>query len=283
MNNTHNPRIMILCGDDSHHKYLISRLSASQNVVLAIVEKSVGTLKRLAIAGKYRPLCNQLYHRARRVISGSTRYRREYFSLDGISESTSPILEVDSINDSIVPLSIKEYAPDVIIVMGTGILKKGILSAAENIPIINIHGGCLPNYKGNHCFFFALMNEDFSNIASTIHLIDSGIDSGSVICRIHPAIYRYDDAEKLYCRAEKNAIQELDKLISSYGSEIAGLAVPQQGRGHLYLTKDRTLACEAKMRKVRSKMKKDSREVICEQHIDYFWKDMNISSSRLCC
>lgn len=268
------PRIMILCGDDSHHRYLISRLSATQNVILAIVEKSTGSLKRLAMAGKYKPLCNQLYHRARRLVSGTARYRQKYFSLDGLPVSTSPILKVDSINDNMVSLYIRRYVPDIIIVMGTSILKRDVLSAAENIPIINIHGGCLPDYKGNHCFFFALLNEDFAKIASTIHLIDSGVDSGSIICRIHPAVYRYDDAEKLYCRAEKDAIQELDKLISFYGSEIVNLAVPQQERGHLYLTKDRTFACEAKMRQVRQRMNKDYREVICEQHIDYFSKNI---------
>lgn len=271
MNDTSKPRIMILCGDDAHHKYLVSRLSISQNVVLAIVERSVGTLKRLSMARKYKPLCNQLYQRARRAISGTARYRRKYFSLEGLPESTVPILEVDSINDSIVPLFIRSYTPDIIIVMGTSILKGHILIEAKDIPVINIHGGCLPDYKGNHCFFFALLNEDFSKIASTIHLIDSGVDSGSIICRIHPSIYRSDDAEKLYCRAEKEAIQELDNLINKYGANIASLASPQQACGHIYLSKDRTIACEAKMHQVLQKIKENGQETLSEQHIDYFY------------
>lgn len=268
------PRVMILCGDDSHHKYLISRLSATQNVVLAIVEKSNGSLKRLAKEGKYKTLCNQLYHRIRRTITGTARYRRKYFSVNVLPEPSTPIIKVDSINDNIVPSSIERYVPDVIVVMGTSILKKSVLAAAaaKNIPVINIHGGCLPEYKGNHCFFFALLNKDFSKIASTIHLIDSGVDSGSVICRIHPAIYAHDDAEKLYCRAEKEAIHELDKLINKYGYNISSLAVPQQECGHLYFTKDRTLSCEAKMWQVRHMMKKECQEVLCTQHTDYFWK-----------
>lgn len=265
---------MILCGDDSHHKYLISRLSASQNVVLAIVERSNGSLKRMAMTGKYKPLCNQLYHRVRRAISGTASYRRKHFSLDGLPEPSTPIIEVNDINDNIVPSSIERYMPEVIVVMGTSILKKNVLTAAstEGIPILNIHGGCLPDYKGNHCFFFALLNKDFSKIASTIHLIDSGVDSGSVICRIHPAIYKYDDAEKLYCRAEKDAIQELDKLITRHGVKIASLAVPQQECGHLYFTKDRNLASEIKMWKVRHMMKKNEQVVIRLQHTDYFKK-----------
>lgn len=269
MNNASKPRVVILCGDDSHHRYLIARLASSQDVALAVVESSAGAIRRLAKARRYKQLCTHVYHRMRRAVSGTAGYRRRYFSVDELPVASVPVLKVDSINDSAVPLSIKRYAPDIIIVMGTSILKKDVLEAAGNIPIVNIHGGCLPDYKGNHCFFFALLNEDFSKIATTIHLIDSGIDSGSVICRIHPTIYRYDNAEMLYCRAEKDAITELDALITKYGVGIADLAVPQPERGHLYYTKDRTLACEAKMRKIRHRMKRNGRDVICEQHIDY--------------
>lgn len=263
-------RVMILCGEDTHHTYLISKLCSSQDVVLAIVEKSNGSLKRMVKSRKYKSFCNQLYHRIRRSVCGSTGYRRRYFSLKGLPKASVPLIAVDNINDSIVPNCINSYSPEIIIVMGTGILRKSILAAAENIPIINIHGGCLPEYKGNHCFFFALLNEDYSNIASTIHLIDSGIDSGSLICRVHPVVYKTDNAEKLYCRAEKDAISELDRLITEYGADIAGLAAPQQECGRLYFTKDRTISCEIKMRKVRHRMKEYDSEVIRDRYIEYF-------------
>lgn len=270
MNEIMKPKVMILCGDDSHHRYLISKLGSSQNVVMAIVEKSTGSLKRMAKSGKYKSFCNLLYHRIRRSVSGTAGYRRRFFTLDGLSDVSIPIVEVDSINDDIVPNHIKNCAPEIIIVMGTSILKESVLKAAENIPIVNIHGGCLPEYKGNHCFFFALLNEDYSNIATTIHLIDSGVDSGAVICRVHPAIYRNDNAEKLYCRAEKDAISEVDRLISEYGANVVNLAVPQEDRGHLYFTKDRTLSCEVRMSKVRRRMKKNGHGVIHGRHIEYF-------------
>lgn len=263
------PRIVILCGDDAHHHYLISELSRHQNVVCAVIEH--GVLTETFRQKKFRKWFVLLYHRVRRTLTGSADYRKSFFAVpgaDALDETElPPMLRVGNINAEETVNAIRNASPDLIVVMGTGILKNSVLSACS-APIINIHGGCLPDYKGNHCFFFALLDRNFTKIASTIHLVDAGIDSGAIIARIHPTILNSDTAESLYCRAEKQAIEYLNRLIDVYGSNITELAYAQEkNAGHLYYTKDRTLGCELRMLKVRCCMKKNN-EIIVEGFID---------------
>jgi methionyl-tRNA formyltransferase len=99
----------------------------------------------------------------------------------------------------------------------------------------------LPDYRGNHCFFFALYNCDFNKIGSTIHSINTGIDKGDIISHVVPDIFKEDNPETLYSKAEKEAIHKLSQLINTYeqGEEFPKLQ--QQFYGKLYKTRDRGL------------------------------------------
>ncbi|EAR01086.1 formyl transferase [Maribacter sp. HTCC2170] len=85
-----------------------------------------------------------------------------------------------SINDSLVIDHVNNLQPDVIMVCGTGIIKKHIIDGLK-APMINIHAGITPKYRGVHGGYWALANNDAKNCGVTVHLIDPGIDTGGVI------------------------------------------------------------------------------------------------------
>ncbi|MCI8553969.1 MAG: formyl transferase [Clostridiales bacterium] len=82
---------------------------------------------------------------------------------------------------------LKKLKPDVIIVNGTRIIKKHILDIGD-APFINMHTGITPKYRGVHGGYWALVNHDEENCGVTVHLVDEGIDTGSILYqeRIHP-------------------------------------------------------------------------------------------------
>jgi len=244
-------RILILCSDDSHHKYLMAYLSRSHDVCCVVMERSTGVRKRLWQNKKRKAYLLNLYHWIRRKIFGSNRYRKRTFKIKKPLKLPNDIVCVDSINATDTINLIKKHSPDVIIVMGTSILQKEVLDSAGKTPIINIHGGYLPNYRGNHCFFFAVINEDYQHIGSTVHFIDSGVDTGDIIFHIMPEIFKTDTPEKMYCRAEMTAIHELNKLIHEYAGKLD--KIPRQKQpvnGKTYYSKDRKLHCEFKLAKI---------------------------------
>ncbi|MGI9422328.1 MAG: formyltransferase family protein [Hyphomicrobiaceae bacterium] len=68
---------------------------------------------------------------------------------------------------------------DVAIQGGVGILSGQNLTRPR-IGWLNVHPGSLPQYRGNSCPEWAILNGD--EVVATAHLLDKGIDTGPVIC-----------------------------------------------------------------------------------------------------
>lgn len=101
----------------------------------------------------------------------------------GLQLSAPPIINtnsIDSVNSDETIKIINQIQPKLIIVNGTRIINKKIIEQIT-VPIINIHTGITPNYRGVHGGYWALYNNDPENFGTTIHYLDAGIDTGKVI------------------------------------------------------------------------------------------------------
>lgn len=90
------------------------------------------------------------------------------------------IVNVSSVNSPQTIALLKELQPDLIVVNGTRIISKKVL-AAVNCGFINTHVGITPKYRGVHGTYWALANNDAANSGVTVHFVDEGIDTGSII------------------------------------------------------------------------------------------------------
>jgi len=122
--------------------------------------------------------------------------------------------------------------------MGTSILNRDVIAAAGPT-IINIHGGLLPYYRGNHCIFFAMLDRRPDRVGSTIHFVDSGVDTGDVIEPVIPQFRLSEHPEVLYCRAEQMAVERLVLLLDELRQGRPLPRKPQGTGGHAYRTADR--------------------------------------------
>lgn len=90
------------------------------------------------------------------------------------------VLKVDSINSEETKKIIKECQPDVVVVNGTRIINKDILEAIH-VPFVNTHVGISPKYRGAHGGYWALTENDIEHCGVTVHLVDTGIDTGGIL------------------------------------------------------------------------------------------------------
>jgi folate-dependent phosphoribosylglycinamide formyltransferase PurN len=231
-------KVAILCSDDAHHGYLVDRIAERFSLSLLVVEPARYQRLRVRHEKRYRDWFWAVYHHSRREIFGLNRYRQEYFgNAKPQSAGAATCMSVEWVNDAAVAAALTASKSDVTIVMGTSILKGPVLDAAGTA--INIHGGFLPFYRGNHCFFFALYEGAFHHIGSTIHFIDRGIDTGDIIQVVVPTLLPDDNAEKLYSRSEKLAIHRLIELLAALERGTSLPRSPQPKRGRLFRTRDR--------------------------------------------
>ena len=88
-------------------------------------------------------------------------------------------IDIGDANDAASIDVLKELQPDVLIVLGTGILREPVI-AIPSLHCLNLHGGAVPEYRGVYSDFWTLANDDPAAVGSTIFHIDPGVDTGPV-------------------------------------------------------------------------------------------------------
>ena len=233
-------RLAVLCSDGPHHRYLVATLRAAGFDLRAVVVEPWAAQRRRRLKRKrWGDWAWIVYHDWRRRLLGLDAYRRGYFGNPPTPTGPLPrTLIVDSINDKAVVELLRDVQPEVTVVMGTGILGRKVLEAAGDV-VLNVHGGYLPDYKGNHCFFFALADGAWDRIGSTIHFVDPGVDTGDILEVVEPALHKGDNAEMLYSRAEMAAVHRLVTWLDHYERGGGLPRTPQPQRGRQYNIRDR--------------------------------------------
>jgi methionyl-tRNA formyltransferase len=89
---------------------------------------------------------------------------------------------VHSANSEQCHTLLKALNPQVTILCGTRILSADTLNCLT-VPIVNIHTGITPHYRGVHGGYWALANNDPENCGVTVHFVDSGIDTGNILAQ----------------------------------------------------------------------------------------------------
>ncbi len=100
--------------------------------------------------------------------------------LDPLPPQVLTVHRVPSVNSPQCRALLSELTPAVVAVYGTRILTRATLEAVT-APFINYHAGINPKYRGQHPGYWALASGDAENAGVTIHLVDEGVDTGSVL------------------------------------------------------------------------------------------------------
>ncbi len=241
--------VIILCGQSPRHLYFANQLSKAC-LPLAIVQegghdapikKIIGLLLNPA---KFR---NKVWRwlRDRKRYTGN-KEAQFFFGADTPTLDREDIkVVVPHINHPSVSDIVDQYAPDLILVFGTSLIK-GDLLAKGRLGMINLHGGLSPEYRGADCTFWALYNQEPEKVGCTIHYINAGIDTGNIIAHVSPEIKETDDELTLFWRAVHHSVDTFVELLDRLEKgEVFG--VKQTDKGSLYQVKDRSLQHERKL------------------------------------
>jgi folate-dependent phosphoribosylglycinamide formyltransferase PurN len=243
--------VVLLRSDDPQHAYLEARLAHDLRLLGVIVEP--GRRERAWYLGhrQWSAWLWRKYHSTRQRLTGRAAYRREYFgdATAAIGGNTAAHhverISVDWINSAEVRDFLDLLRPDLLVVCGTGYLRRETLAAA---PVaVNIHSGYLPYYRGNHGIFFAFEKADFSRIGASIHVVSARLDGGPLLAVVRPDMFPHDSDEHLYCRAVKAAIDLLCRIVLRAEAGLPVAAWEQPHSDGIYRHRDRTPYREARL------------------------------------
>ena len=91
-----------------------------------------------------------------------------------------PFAFADGTNSARTIELLEECRPDLLILGQTGIVRKRVL-AIPTLGTLNAHPGILPTYRGIDCERWAVYQRDFDNIGCSVHWVDAGVDTGSIL------------------------------------------------------------------------------------------------------
>jgi Formyl transferase len=88
-------------------------------------------------------------------------------------------IDIGALNTEETLRQLRETRPDLLVHAGGGILRQPVLSIPR-LGTVNAHMGLLPHYRGMNVAEWAALNGDV--VGCSVHLIDSGIDTGDILC-----------------------------------------------------------------------------------------------------
>lgn len=184
-------KIVMLCSRGDSSSLVYNKLNEHFQIEKVIIEDSVSTknlLKRrvkklglVTVAGQVLFMVLIVPFLKKSSANRKKEILEEYgASVDSSSMMASDPVFVKSVNDRECIEALKKIDPDIVVVNGTRIISEEVLNSTD-AKFVNLHAGITPKYRGSHGAYWALYNNDEKNAGATVHFVDKGIDTGSVI------------------------------------------------------------------------------------------------------
>lgn len=165
-------------------------------------------------------------------------------------EDVAPTYRFNSLNSIDAVQSLEKNNSDLLVVFGTGPLKKSIIDIKPN-HVFNLHGGDPEKYRGLDSHLWSIYNNDFLSLITTLHRLDLKLDTGDIVFKSLIPLYAN---LPLYALRQLNTnicIKLTIKLIETFKSNGVILSRPQRKLGNYYSSMPNNLKsiCEKKFNK----------------------------------
>ena len=115
------------------------------------------------------------------------------------SAYVSPVVVTDPNAREIIEL-VKSFDPYFIITLGGAIYGKELCTCARGLAL-NQHDGWCPEFRGSYTVNWALYYRDLAKVASTVHVLTPGMDSGPILRRSSACLAQDDTPESCFARS----------------------------------------------------------------------------------
>lgn len=158
-------RIIILSTDTIHHRYYINKIIDEGYFVDTVIFEKLQTKHEHSIF----------------EIQETNFEMTNFFENINIEiDNKVNIYKVSNINDDDVVNIINDFNPKVCLVFGTSLIKDKVLSLF-NKNIFNVHRGIPQFYRGLDSDLWAINDNNWSKIGTTIHKVDKKLDTGDYV------------------------------------------------------------------------------------------------------
>ncbi|MDG3575797.1 formyl transferase [Rhizobium sp. YJ-22] len=187
-------RVVVMTAGGTNPQAVINALAARFPELVVIREqpesKSTLVRRRARRVGWIAALGQLATMVASRLGKSALRRRTQQILAEhGLSAEPNTAVEtvhVPSLNDPTCHAAVARLQPAVILTVSCRLLSRQTLSRIS-CPIVNLHAGINPMYRGQAGGYWALAKGDPGNFGATLHLVDAGVDTGDTLYEVRTA------------------------------------------------------------------------------------------------
>jgi methionyl-tRNA formyltransferase len=120
---------------------------------------------------------------------------------------------VEKVNDLRSQQLIADFAPDIIVQAGAGILKKEVFGLAR-LATLNVHHGFAPEIRGMSSNFWALYHGLTDYLGVTCHVIDATLDTGEILAQYRHPYNPGENFIEMQCRVGREGAKLLTDAVA---------------------------------------------------------------------
>ena len=182
-------KIAVLTNSDSLYgrKILLALQRARIPVTVIVVHQPVSySISLFFSVAKRVGLFDAIRQSIRRKIVNWTQVRNFIRENPGVAPSFDALavdaINVSSANSAQTVAALEQMGCDLLLLGQCGILKSEILHVPSK-GVLNAHPGFLPAFRGLDSSKWAILENRWDQIGVTVHWVDEGVDTGSIIAR----------------------------------------------------------------------------------------------------
>lgn len=221
-------RIVLWIGEGANQRALANKVNSTLPLSGIVVEAKK-TKTKVAVLKVFEKIIERIFLSS---ISKAWFGMLEFYKKKYSEYPKTACLEVENINSDEVFSFTEAQKPDLIVVSGTRLIKRKLLSITPSVGIVNLHTGLSPYIKGGpNCTNWCIATKQFHLIGNTIMWLDAGIDTGNIIttefteftgeetlCELHIKVMEH--AHDLYVRC-------IQKLIAGQRTSVPQISIAE--------------------------------------------------------
>ena len=207
---------MVLSSDTLHHRYMLSQLQNINYLCLSVVFET----SQIQAPFKTGPVFD----------NDENAFEQDVFGK--ISIKDLPTVTVEDINSPESQAAVSRFRPDLGVVFGTKRLSNEIIDLFPR-GLLNVHRGIAQKYRGLDSDLWAIYHRDYESIGTTIHRVDSTLDTGDIVAQRTLRLFQEMRCHKLRYHTTLIATELMSSALQDYENGCEFLT-PQDSVGRYY-------------------------------------------------
>lgn len=225
-------KILWIGGNHPRHLYYINKIQSVFKISGAIIQNRENVIPQPPEKIEENDRKNFIKHFSNRSLA-----EKKFFGIQNVPNCEISFVTSETLNSIKSVNFIKSINPDVVLIFGSGLIKKPLLTALPK-QTINLHLGISPRYRGAATLFWPFYFLEPNYAGSTFHYIISEPDAGDIIHQCVPELNSNDGIHDVSCKTVMVSAVEAIKLLKIFEKEKKWKKFKQKGTGKNFLNSD---------------------------------------------